>query len=401
MKRLMCFVLIFSLLFTITGCWDARDIEDIALSSAMAIDKTPDGKIKVTLQIINPANISPTGGGVGGGGIGQGSKYWNVSGTGNTISQAISKISNSMPKTFYLAQNNIIIIGESLAKSGFGKLLDSTVREPTIRLTNYVLISKGYAYDILAIPPNIEEVLSSEILESITTLAFANTVPSQIKDIAACFIGPSSCFATTKIEGVAKSPQPEQGNQSGKNDPESDKQINLQGLAIVKKGKLIDYLTQNESYGYALIKNKVPRLDITVTYPGIKNSQIGIHIIRAISNTSAEIKDGKLIYNVKVNAEGDITEIACDLNVLNPQNIDKINKAVEKKLSDYIHITFNKAQNLDADFLEFLNIFRKSYPKEYKIYKNRWDELFPTIQLNVKVEYNTRRHGVNSRSIQE
>ncbi|MDI6601097.1 MAG: hypothetical protein QME46_04870 [Thermoanaerobacteraceae bacterium] len=44
---------------TAAGCWDEKEIEDIGISTAMAIDRTPDGSIKVTLQILNPTNISP------------------------------------------------------------------------------------------------------------------------------------------------------------------------------------------------------------------------------------------------------------------------------------------------------------------------------------------------------
>ncbi len=402
MKRLLCYLLIFSSLFVLPGCWDASEIEDLGISTAIAVDRVSNGQIQVTLQILNPAHISPSGGGVGGGTGGKGAEYWNVSGTGDNISQALSKISDSLPKKLYLAQNNIIIIGEEMARSGFGNLIDYLIREPTTRLTNYVFVSRGKASDILSIPPNLEELPSDEIQESIYTIALKNTAPSQMKDVAACFIGPTSSFVTAKIEGIPRIPQqPADGNQTSQNNPEANKQINLQGLAVIKEGKLVDFLTQDESYGYMLITNKAPRIVFNVGCPGVENADVAIDVIRAVTKTNVKIENGRLIYNIGVKAEGNISEITGDLDVLNEKNIEIINKEVEKGLADRIKITIERAQDLDSDFLGFLPIFHRTYPKEYKIYKDSWNKIFPNVGFNIKVHYATRRYGVNTRSIQE
>lgn len=400
MKGLLCYALIFSVAFAASGCWDANEIEDIGISTAMAIDMTPDGSIKVTLQILNPSNISPTGGGVGGGGSAGGNTYWNVSGTGENITQAISRITNNLPRHLYLAQNNIIIIGENLARNGMGNLIDYFVREPTMRLTNYIFISKGDASDILSIQPNLDKLLSQEILESIITTAIKNTAPSQLKDIAACFLGPSSSFVTTKIEGTPKTPQFVGKSQIDQTNPETNKQINMQGLAVIKEGKLVGFLTQHESYGYMLIANKAPRILINIRCDDGKTN-IGVDMFRASTSTKPEIVDGNLVYNINVKAEGNITEVRCNVNFTEEKNIEKINRQVEKELEDHILVTVKHAQELNSDFLYFLEIFHRSYPKEYKTYKDSWDEIFPNIKLNIKVDFNVRRYGINMQPIQE
>ncbi|MED3810508.1 Ger(x)C family spore germination protein, partial [Priestia megaterium] len=50
----------------LSSCWSKKELTDLAIVSAMGVDKTKDGRYTVTLQIINPGNVA--GGLVGGGG---------------------------------------------------------------------------------------------------------------------------------------------------------------------------------------------------------------------------------------------------------------------------------------------------------------------------------------------
>jgi spore germination protein KC len=60
-------VLLLMILVTVllTSCWSKKELTDLAIVSAMAIDKTKDGRYHLTLQIINPGNVA---GGLQGGG---------------------------------------------------------------------------------------------------------------------------------------------------------------------------------------------------------------------------------------------------------------------------------------------------------------------------------------------
>lgn len=47
-----------SMIFLLTGCWDSRELTDIGFVVALAIDKGEKKNIRVTVQIVNPANTS-------------------------------------------------------------------------------------------------------------------------------------------------------------------------------------------------------------------------------------------------------------------------------------------------------------------------------------------------------
>ncbi|PAK38788.1 spore gernimation protein KC, partial [Priestia megaterium] len=72
-------VLLLMILVTVllSSCWSRKELTDLAIVSAMGVDKTEDGRYTVTLQIINPGNVA---GGMQGGGGGTQSPpvtiYW-------------------------------------------------------------------------------------------------------------------------------------------------------------------------------------------------------------------------------------------------------------------------------------------------------------------------------------
>ncbi len=60
-----------SLMF-VSGCWDKRELTDLAVISAIGIDRTETGKYVLHLQIINPGNVA---GGLQGGGAETGLRF--------------------------------------------------------------------------------------------------------------------------------------------------------------------------------------------------------------------------------------------------------------------------------------------------------------------------------------
>lgn len=65
MQRILVLVLLITTVFA-AGCWDLKQVEDLALVTLTAVDTAPRGQVKVILQILNPGVIA---GGAPGGGV--------------------------------------------------------------------------------------------------------------------------------------------------------------------------------------------------------------------------------------------------------------------------------------------------------------------------------------------
>lgn len=55
-----CLLVVLMLLSAIVlpGCWDKRELTDLAIISAIGIDRTNDSNYVLHLQIINPGNVA-------------------------------------------------------------------------------------------------------------------------------------------------------------------------------------------------------------------------------------------------------------------------------------------------------------------------------------------------------
>lgn len=60
----MLIMLIVFLLLT-TGCWNGRELNELAITLAIGLDRTMDGQYLVTAQVANPGEVAT---GKGGGG---------------------------------------------------------------------------------------------------------------------------------------------------------------------------------------------------------------------------------------------------------------------------------------------------------------------------------------------
>ena len=78
----------------LTSCWSKKELTDLAIVSAMGIDKTKDGRYHITLQIINPGNVA----GIQGGGGTQSPPITIYSASGDNIVEASRRASGRISR---------------------------------------------------------------------------------------------------------------------------------------------------------------------------------------------------------------------------------------------------------------------------------------------------------------
>lgn len=143
--RFSLFVFILGLLLITTGCWNAREIDELAFVLGIALDKTGNGGVKITVQMAKPSTFSksPTGGGK------EGKPFWVASSEGKTFFEAIRNMATFTSRRIFWSHNKIIIISEKLARSDISEILDFFCRNPELRLRTCVAVIPGEAGPIL------------------------------------------------------------------------------------------------------------------------------------------------------------------------------------------------------------------------------------------------------------
>ena len=150
MKGLVALFLLICM-FLLSGCWDQKELNDIALIEGVGIDKAKDGQVEVTVSMIVPQAQSA--GGDGGGGKGAGGTHLVVVryAKGVTVAKAMEQLQTKIPRKIFLGHLQAIVISEKVAKEGITDYLDLFLRHPRPSTHTYVFISKGSAKELLSL----------------------------------------------------------------------------------------------------------------------------------------------------------------------------------------------------------------------------------------------------------
>ena len=119
-KKIHWTVLLFFTLSVLTGCWSKRELNELAICVGLGIDKAEDGYY-VTVQIINPGELS------GKNRSGR-SEVITSRVKGETIFEALRKLSTVSPRKIYMSHLHQVVFGEELAREGIssGTRISST-----------------------------------------------------------------------------------------------------------------------------------------------------------------------------------------------------------------------------------------------------------------------------------
>jgi spore germination protein KC len=368
-------------LILLSGCWDRTEVNDLTLIVGLGIDQKKDGQIMVTVELVVPKSI---GGGqmMGGGGGGVGETIIR-SGTGTTVADAISNLQEKLSRRVFWGHTKVIVFGEKAAKAGIRQHLDFLSRNPQARLRSNVLVSKGTAKSVLELLPPIER-SSAEVLRELSESELLLRVT--IKDALQMLSGDAGAAALPMVKIL----QPEKG----KKDLETVAFI--QRTAIFKKDKMIGDIDDQLTRGVLWIRNEIKRANITISPKGEKGN-ITATMIRAHTELVPKYENGKWKMIVKATTEDDIILNGTKLDLLNPKYAKMIEKELENATNKRIRDALKKVQKeMKADIFGFAEIFHRKYPREWNRVKNRWDEIFPTVEVVVKTKAYVRRPGIDT-----
>ena len=159
MKHKIIFIL---LIFLFTGCYNYRELNNLAITSAVGIDKK-DGKYYVTTQVINTQKM-----GSDSTSIGSQSKFVLYETSGDTLQEELRQIVLESPKRIYANHLQLIIVGEEVAKEGVSQIFDFFMRNPESRKQYQMIIARDTtANNILKVLTPLETLSSKNMLDSI------------------------------------------------------------------------------------------------------------------------------------------------------------------------------------------------------------------------------------------
>lgn len=370
--------------FLLTGCWNYKELNERAITTAMAVDKDDEGyKVSILIANSKSSQVSSKEGE---------SQTIVYSETGKSITEAIKKINLKSPKQVYIGHLNVIVVSEEIAKENMSNVLDYFLREPESVKRFFLIIAKDSdASDVIEILSPLESFPAQNIYSNIKmssesqALSPSITYSKFVENVLKIGINPT--LPTITIEGDIEDGKKEESLQQST----PDATIKLDKLAIFKNENLLGYATEDESRGINIINNKVKNTTTTFKYG---ENYISIVLEEIKITKSIEFINDKPIVNISYKSVGALREISNKIDLSEPEVIKKIEHETESAINLLMQKGINAAQNIyKSDIFGFGNMIYKKNP-DYFLNIQDWDnDYFPNLKINIDVDIELKTKG--------
>lgn len=382
---LLCITIVpFSVL---TGCWDKKELNELAIATGLAIDQAEDG-YKLSVQLVNPSEISPQANASGSTPVTVRTKK------GETMYESLRRLSLTNSRRIYPSHLRLLVISEEVAKEGIEDILDFLSRDKDFRADFFIVIARGSkAEDILELQTITEKIPGNALYQLLKTSGeiWGETVTINLRELLDMLTipGKSPVLSGMEIKGDIQEGKTKANTET----TASPAGFNYVGLGVFHKNKLVGWLSEEEGKGYNYITDGIHNTVGHISCPG--GGRMSIEVMRSKTKQSVKITDNDIPrIGIDVRAEANIGETDCFVDIANPKEIQRIEKLIEKEIKEIIDKTIEQVQKeYMADIFGFGETIYRAHPKVWKKLMNDWEEHFANLDVGVNVEVTIHQTG--------
>ncbi|WP_394231483.1 Ger(x)C family spore germination protein [Niallia oryzisoli] len=392
MKKIAPIIITLLIIIGLTGCWSSKELSEIAIVTAMGIDRTQDG-YRISIQIVNPGAIAAK---TGGQDLGM-SVY---TAEGRTVMEAIRKLTTLTPRKPYFSHLRVVIFGEETVKAGIRKPLDFLSRDHNMRTDFVIVIAKKMkAEDQIKILTPLEKISANKIFSSIES-AEKNWAPTKIVLLDELVSSLISEGKQPVMSGLEVLGDPENGNKKENLESvQAPVTIKTDFIGILKDDKLIGWLDESESKGFNYITDNI---STTVGYIECDGGgTVTIETVRSKTDMKGLFENNTPKIKIQVTTEADIADVECPVDIANTEAITDLEKQFNKKTETIILKSIEKAKKMKSDIFGFGEALGRTDAKRWEELKHGWDEEFTKLDIDVEVDIKIRRTGTITESFQK
>ncbi len=392
-KKIIAVLLCACMLFT-AGCWDRRELNELGIVLALAIDKKDQGeKIRLTVQVVRVGELKKDSGGRGK------SVVELLSAKGDTIFDAVRNLSKTMDRRAYFAHLKVIIVDEAFAREGILPILDFVSRSRELRRLTWIVVAKdGTAQEMLSVQHGLEDLQASYLENIILKREVASEAcVSNVLDFLKMLPGNGVEPVTGVMEITLHPTFPL--DESGREPSEGAR---LSGAAVFDKDKLAGYLDEKEARSYNIVTGKAGISKIDIPFQGENGELISIEMSKAGGKIKPQVKEGKISFKVDINIESAIAMQESTTKISELKTLEQLDKIQEQTVKKDVEETIEKVRNeLKLDIFGFGSKLKERYPKEWEKVKEDWNQIFSEVEYTVEVKNRIHRTGLLQKPIKE
>ncbi|MDQ6598154.1 Ger(x)C family spore germination protein [Bacillus salipaludis] len=361
-KNIRYFCALLPLILIIPGCSFPRQkiIDDVQLPKVLGFDKVDNQYVGTALYSDYTGDEKEGGSSI-------------LQGKGRKSHLIKQSINAQSPKPLEIGKLNLVIFGKELAENGVSYFVKTVCRDPLIGSNMLVAVSEETAEEILMKNKDRNSNYPYKMIEQNyrTQNVPIPTLQSFLFDFYGDGRDPSLPYL--KI------------NQKGN--------IEVNGLAVLKKDRLGLILNQKESFLYKILRGRVIRGQ---TEFNIHKGQSEDSVILAIlygKNKKSIINKGsksKVTFNITLN--GMVKDFPDWLDLRKKQNNLLLKKQLEKQMKKDFEKLFVKFQMHQVDPLG-IGDFARANSKKWNE-KEFYEKVYPTISLDINLKIELSQAGI-------
>ncbi|MGG1678341.1 Ger(x)C family spore germination protein [Neobacillus sp. NRS-1170] len=386
-RKFLLIIISICSLSLLTSCWNRKELNELAIVVGMGID-IEDGKFIVTVQVVNPGEIAES---QGGGGKSPVVVYQEK---GNTLFEAIRRITTVSPRKLYFSHLRLLLLGEEFAKKGIAKSLDFLSRDPEMRTDFYIVVAKNKkAGDILKIVTTMERIPVQQVFESLLSSeeAWATTMQITMDQLIYDIIseGISAKLTGIKLIGSVKDGEKLENTQQTK----PNAFLKYDSIGVFRKDKFIGWLSEEESKGLNYALGNVTNTVVTIPCP--QKGITAIEMIHTKSELKTEISGHKPKGIIKIATEGNVRNVQCKtLELTKPETISFLERKTKQSIEHTIYKSINAAQRkFKIDPFGFGEAAHRSNPDYWHLIKKDWMQIFEKLPVEIEVKVKIHNLG--------
>ncbi|MCM3690469.1 Ger(x)C family spore germination protein [Neobacillus niacini] len=382
MRKLVTLLFI---LLLIPGCSNYRELNELGLIIAMGIDVSQDidDGYRVTFQLINPSQLSPTGAPTG-------IPVSNYTVEAETITEAYRRASIIIPRYNDLSHLSLVVISEELARKGTNLVFDAFERGKQAKSTFPIFIARGTSAENVL---GVVEPLESNPTKSVRSTSENNQKMygiSKVMSLHEVITILSSEGKDLVLPGIKLNKNLTSKNQTDNLNNIKPSVIEVSGLALFNKDKLVTWYDGEMARNVHLVLSEIDSTSFTIPCEKKNMTLISKRMRGTIKTLLKPIPT--LQVNIAINTE--ISEVNCNKDLTNTKVLTDIEEDLEKEITRQVQRTIQISQDTGTDVFGFGTKLSKDNPSYWKKHKKEWNTLFSKakVAVNVKASINDSGH---------
>lgn len=346
------------------GCWDAAELNDRGIVSAIGVDRSDAGLYQVWMQILQPVQV---------GQAGRGPLIPTnlIYGEGGTMEEAARAVQLKYTPRLYFGHLQIIVFQERLAQMGVKEVVEWINQSPDRRLSQLLLVTRE--------PIN-------QILQLTSPLSVRSV--NVVRESLGSKIGGSSTLGAWSEDRAVAGREPVMGlyapiRRDGKVVRQDESRF--EGMALFREDQMVSSLPTDDSIPFLLLNGDLTAGPaVQAAYVDYEHRRIAVTWYKTKVKRWTEVSGGRVRYRVAFTIRARLSQPATDLNAYRMEEVRAVEAAVAQALDKRMQTVFAKLQAAGVDSIGVGQILHGSNRNYWRQVRNRWNEQgFPKVELVV------------------